>query len=156
MQRISLQITFSKTNPLQFPPFSLKTLTKLKNIIMHIKSLLIFVFMAIAINSLTAGPTIVMRGGARDGKYAFVISTRDGVICTGMGNTYCPVSWGTAYKGVQVKGTEIIEYVSSHIESGEKTGSATVNEVPFSWQAFDDGFEISLQTELILPDENEK
>ena len=123
---------------------------------MKIKLLIMFCMVFFSVSLANAWVSVVMRGNASQ-KCQYVKYGSTGIICLGVGNTICPSKWGAVnYRGINLKGEEIISYVTRQIEQGEQTGTGEINEVSFKWQAYDDGFEINIDTDKIVYEENEK
>jgi hypothetical protein len=124
---------------------------------MKIKITLLMLLTAIICDFASAGPKITLRGGGKNGLFSYVKYTNREIVCSGAGSLVCPVTWGVKNeRGVPVKGEVVIEYVQSRINSGETSGEGMIEDaVSVKWTAFDDGFEIEVDGELIVEKEYE-
>jgi hypothetical protein len=100
-----------------------------------------------------AGPRVIFTG--RNQLCMYVVQRPDAIECLGHGSTICPSRWDTiSYRGAKASGTDIISYVTQHIESGELTGTGEINTITFKWEGNDDGYQIWIDSEkLIYPED---
>jgi hypothetical protein len=95
--------------------------------------------------------TIVIQGGTKKNKYDYIESSSTHLICRGSGPNFCPVSYQAAFeKGVEIRISDVTDYVALQIEKGEKEGGTMFREVlPIKWTALDDGMQVEIESENV-------
>ena len=124
---------------------------------MKLKIIMFIALTCVLCSDLIAGPIIIMQGGGRNQRFDFVERSDRRIVCRGSGSLICPVSFEQFFeKGVNYQVTDVIDFVTKQIASGERSGSAMYeNAFKINWESLEDGFKIEADVEKLVQSDHE-
>jgi len=125
---------------------------------MKTKIIMFFALLSSFCYEASARPTVIMQGGGRNSRFDYIHASDNRLICRGCGSLVCPVQWFTANeKGVSYSVTEIVDFVTKQIRSGQRTGDVMYADAfKLNWESLEEGFKIEMDVESLVETDHEK